>query len=430
MRQLIWVVFLLSAGISRAAAPQSSPTSLKVGAIHFKGLQHFTEAQALAAIDLQPGALFAQDRLDAAIRRLGQSGAFQEVRYSYRSEAGAMTVEFAVKEAARFHRCAFDNFIWMQDSELQSLLREKVPFYDGTAPESGSILDDISAVLESAARSHHISGVVNRIQYGHLDDPHWEHLFSLVGPAIKVTSLHFTGTQAVEESALIREGKLLIGRDYSMVQCRAYGRATFPDYYRERGYLKVEVAEPSAQIAAHSEGSNSFDIQVTYPVKEGAAYQWNGAQWEANRVYASQDLDGFMGMKPGEIANEKKIEAGWEAVQKEYGKHGYIEAQLKHAAIFNDANRKVRFQVQVQEGEQYRMWTFVVTGFPPELANKLQSKWRLKTGDVFDASYLSDSFKKELGTMLGKYGSNFPKITSDMTPNRTQRNVDVSLRVE
>jgi outer membrane protein insertion porin family len=426
----MWVVFLLSSVFPRTASPQSSPRGAKVGAIHVKGLQHFTEAQVLAAVDLRPGAVFAQDSLEAATKRLGQSGAFQEVRYSYRSEAGAMTVEFAVKEAARFHRCAFDNFVWMQDSELQSLLREKVPFYDGSAPESGNILDEISAVLESMARSHHISGAVNRIQYGRLGDPRWEHLFSLAGPAIKITSLHFTGTQAIEESALIHEGKTLIGRDYSMVQCRAYGRATFPDYYGERGYLKVEVAEPSVQVANHTEGSDSFDIQVVYPVKEGFAFQWDGAQWEANHVYPPQELDGIMGMKPGEIANAKKIEAGWEAIQKDYGKHGYIETQLMRDPIFDDLNRKVRYRVQVNEGEQYRMGTFTVTGLPPDIAAKLQSKWRLKTGDVFDASYLGDFSKKELGVVLAKYGNNLPKITSNMTPNRAQGSVDVSLRIE
>jgi outer membrane protein assembly factor BamA len=430
MRQVILVVLLLTSGFPPAAAPQSSPTGPKLGAIHFKGLQHFTEAQVLAAVDLQPGAVFARDRLDTATQILAQSGAFQEVRYNYRPEAGAMTVEFAVKEVARFHRCAFDNFVWMQDSELQSLLREKIPFYDGSAPESGTILAEISAVLEGVARSHHISGAVNRIQYGGLGDPHWEHLFSFAGPAIKVTSLRFAGTQAIEEGALVREGKPLIGRDYSMVQCREYGRATFPDYYRERGYLKVEVAEPSAQIAKHTEGSDSFDIQVSYPVAEGSAYQWNGAQWEANRVYPGQDLDRFMGMKSGEIANAKKIEAGWEAIRNEYGKQGYIEAQLEHNAIFDDANRRVLYHVLFNEGEQYRMGSFSMAGFPPDIAAKVQSRWRLKPGEVFDASYLSDFFKKELVPALAKYGSKLPKITSNETPNRTQRIVDVSLRVE
>jgi outer membrane protein assembly factor BamA len=429
LRQFISAIFILSLGICCLASPQSSPTTAKIGTLRFKGLQHFTETQVLAAIDVRTGAIFDKQQLDAATQRLAQSGAFQEVSYSYRPAGGTVAVEFVVKETTKFHRCTFDNFVWMPENELQSLLRERVPFYDGTAPEAGDILDEISSALENQAKSQHISGTVSHMQYGGLGDTHWEHLFSFAGPTIKVTIVHFTGTHGIEESALIREGKSLIG-DYSMVECRAFGRLTFPDYYRERGYLKVEFAEPSAQIAKHIEGSNAFDIQVSYPVKEGLLYQFAGAQWESNTVYTGQNLDGFLGMKAGEVANSKNIEAGWEAIKKEYGKRGYITAELKHNAIFDEANRKVRFQVQVSEGEQYRMGTFALAGFPADLSDKLQSKWQLKAGEVYDASYIDGYLKKELGPALGKFGNKPPKITRKESVNSAQRIVDIALQVE
>ena len=43
--------------------------------------------------------------------------------------------------------------------------------------------------------------------------------------------------------------------------------------------------------------------------------------------------------------------------------------------------------MEVQEGPQYRMDKLEITG-PPEVAGKLQTRWELESGAVFDATYL------------------------------------------
>jgi outer membrane protein assembly factor BamA len=430
MHQSISGIFIFLFAFSPIVFGQSTRPPNKIAAVHCKGLQHFTETQFLAAINIHIGETFDKQQINAGVQKLAQSGAFQEISYSYQPTGGVVTLEFVVKEATKFHHCVFDNFVWMPESELQAMLREKVPLYDGSAPENGGVLDEISAALENAASRQHLSGTVGHIQLGVLGGRDWEHVFSITGPAIKISNVHFTGTQKIEEIALVREGKSLIDRQYSLVECRQYGSLTFPEYYRERGFLRVKVGEPSAQISKHDEGNTTFEVQVSYPVTEGLQYQFDGVQWQSNVVLTEQKLDRFLGLKPGEIANSKKLEAGWAAIEKEYGTQGYIDANFEPNPIFDDTTQKVRFQVPVQEGQQYRMGTFNVTGLPPELVAKLQSKWRLKSGQVYDASYMLEFYKKELPSVLGQYGNNSIKVVPKETKNSAQQTVDMDLHFQ
>jgi hypothetical protein len=47
----------------------------------------------------------------------------------------------------------------------------------------------------------------------------------------------------------------------------------------------------------------------------------------------------------------------------------------------------VKLDFEVEEGPQYRMDKLEIVG-PPEVAEKLQSRWTLEPGAVFDSTYL------------------------------------------
>ena len=107
-----------------------------------------------------------------------------------------------------------------------------------------------------------------------------------------------------------------------------------------------------------------------------------------------------------------------------------MQAELRPRPLYDDANRKVRFQVQIAEGQQFHMAAFSTEGFSSALAERLQSRWKLKTGEVFDASYLSDFLKKELSSALANSKGRRAKISSTLVPNQSQSTVDVVLLSE
>ena len=137
-----------------------------------------------------------------------------------------------------------------------------------------------------------------------------------------------------------------------------------------------------------------------------------------------------MALKPDEVANARKIDDGWQTVRKEYGKKGYIDARLVPDPSFDDASAHVRYHVSVSEGQLFRMGTFQAVGLPAELAGLLSQKWRLKAGDVFDASYIEEFTKKDAASVIQSTIKPGTKLSFTNTPNREQHTVDVIFRVQ
>jgi outer membrane protein assembly factor BamA len=367
--------------------------------------------------------------VEAATHKLGQSGAFEEVRFKYRTDKGQMTVEFVVKEATRLHRCTYDNFVWASAKEIEDFARSEIPLFDGSAPEGGELPDEIRNSLERFLQQRGIAGRVELTQFAKsIGDPNWEYLYSVNGPVMKVQSVTFAGVKGIDEKLLDKEAKPLIGRNYSFVEFRRYTDAAFLPIYRERGFLRVNIGSPTANVSRESQDPHELAIHVTYSVEEGLAYDWEGAKWSGNQSEGTTDLEALLGMKRGERANGKKIDAAWEAIQAAYGKKGYLEARIVPEVEYDEASHKVQYQVAVTEGLQYRMGDFSISGAPAAVS--LKNKWRLKTGEIYDASYLMEFMKTQLGPSLPRSSERPPKIQTSVQPNRAGQTVNVSIQVQ
>lgn len=421
----------LSSGARLAHAQTSGTAAAKIGSIRVSGQKKFRAEQVIAASGLKLGQVFNVKDLDAAAERLGKSGAFPDVSYSYVPQGGTIAVEYKVEEAAKFRECVFDNFVWLTRDEIQAGLRKQVPLFIGVVPETGDVLDDISRALEELSKEKGLSvKVTRRIDQAMIGDPNWSHLYSAQGAEVKVQSLRFTGNLTVNSNDLQKEASGLIGREYSEFQSGLFATAKLLPYYRERGYLQAKVETQAPNILSHEDGSNAYAVEIVYVVTEGSVYRWDPSEWSGNGAIAPATLEAVTGMKPDEIANGKKIEEAWGTVQKEYSKSGYIEAQVSPEPVFDVQNRRVHYRVMVKEGIQYHMGSFVVSGVPQKVADRLKNRWRLKPGDVYDGSYPMDFVKKEVFPALQGAGGRGAKVGLQTVPNREQHVMDVTVKVE
>jgi len=91
------------------AGQRSGPVTL--ARIEVAGAKRFPPAKIIAASGLRRGQTVREADLQAAVNRLGGTGAFTEVSYQYRVDRDGMTATLNVKEASRFLVCDFDNFV-------------------------------------------------------------------------------------------------------------------------------------------------------------------------------------------------------------------------------------------------------------------------------------------------------------------------------
>jgi outer membrane protein assembly factor BamA len=424
--------FMAVALLNSASArqPQTAAPATKIDAIRVSGQKRFSAEQVIAATGLKQGQIFSVKDLDAAAERLGKSGAFPDVSYSYVPQGGLIVVEFKVEEAAKYRDCVFDNFVWLTRDEIQVGLKKELPLFIGVVPEAGELLDDISQALEKLSKGKGISvHVTRRIDQAAIGDPNWGHLYSAQGAEVKVQSVRFTGTLTVNPNDLQKEASGLIGREYSEFQNSLFGTVRLLPYYRERGYLQAKIETEPPKILSHADGSSEYVVETVYAVTEGSVYRWDPPEWSGNVAIAPANLEVATGMKPNEIANGKKIEEGWEAVKKEYSKSGYVEAKVSPEPVFDAQNLRVHYRVQVKEGVQYHMGSLTVSGVPQKVADRLMERWRLKPGDVYDGSYPTDFVKKEVFPAVQGGGARGPKVGVIAAPNREQHIMDVTVKV-
>jgi outer membrane protein insertion porin family len=395
----------LSFGTDVVRAQNASSTSgakapvTKIAAVHFTGGERYGQAHLLAASGLKLGQPFSIDALDEAATNLGRSGLLQEVRYHYQTEGFDTTATFMLKDAPRLYHCEFENFVWFAPEEIDAYLRQELPLYDGVVADTGDFSKEINAALTRMLSEHGVSAQVDFVR-GTGAGAGIAYVFQPKGINITVKSVQFEGASGVDPAILAKGAQGLVGQPYSSVDSRRYARDILLPSFTERGYLRAKIGAP--KIAAHQESSTDYAVELTYPVDSGDLFHWDGATWSGNQILSTKDLDAMMPLKQGDVADSSKIAFGWKAALDAYGKRGYIDAEIKPDSAYDETAHLVRYNVPVTEGETYKMGTVSFAGMAPPIAEKLQKKWKLAPGAVFNASYpdqFAESTKNEFGTL-------------------------------
>src|SRR5260221_9327262 len=129
-------------------------------------------------------------------------------------------------------------------------------------------------------------------------------------------------------------------------------------------------------------------------------------------------------MKPGEVADVTRIEAGLGKVAEAYGKQGYILEHTSFQPRLDDGQRRAAFQIAVDEGSQFHMGSLEFVGITDSDATTLQKKRRLKAGDVYDASYAKRYQLAELYPLRTRAGGR-ASVETNIDPDRKIVNLRV-----
>jgi outer membrane protein assembly factor BamA len=421
--------FALLLGTSWAQA-QETPTVRKMilSKIEFSGLQRHSEKEAVAASGLQIGQPVDIPTLDAAAQRLLDSGLVKQLSYRYRTTGDQAVVTFRVEEEKGTEApVVFDNFVWFSDEELLTAVRQQVPGFNGTAPDSA--VNGITKALQLLLQERKTPGRVEYMPSADLSGKA-EHIFSIEGVNVPICTLNFSGANAVQESDLKKKSKALLGQDYKRSFVYSFAQSNLIPIYRERGHLRAQFRAPQAELESNSGDKCKGGVSITLPVEEGSTYSWGKTQWSGNIVLSNLELDSTLGMKSGELANGLKIDRGLKAVRETYGRKGYLAAQVGAKQEFDDASQLVTYQIDVKDGPQYRMGTLTITGISGSTISRLKSKWKLQPGEVYDASYLQEFMKKEMMLDASETGSSPKSIGTEIKPDRQRLTVDVTINLK
>jgi outer membrane protein assembly factor BamA len=64
-----------------------------------------------------------------------------------------------------------------------------------------------------------------------------------------------------------------------------------------------------------------------------------------------------------------------------------MRARIKPEAAFDDANNTVRYTLQVDEGDLFRMGELEILGLDASATSKVRAAWTVREGEPYDAGY-------------------------------------------
>jgi len=299
----------------------------------------------------------------------------------------------------------FDNFVWFSDQEIVTVLRRRIPSFDGTAPATPGVPEAIAKELQSLLQSKRIPGVVELLPQATLKAGIESLVFRVKDPSPKVCALRITGATAIAETDLT--GRLpLAGIDYSRTVLVNTLRGPLTDMYRQRGYWRAAFGAPVAALD-QTQGC----VTVIASVTEGPQFNWDRAEWTGNAALSSRELNAILGMKEGDLASLSRLDEGLRRAQKAYGRQGYVLERATYTPRLDDLTRRAVFDVRVDEGPQFRMGDVEFPGLAPADAAGLIKRWQLKPGDVFDASYPDRFMDEEIFPRIPR-GARVPALES------------------
>jgi len=161
--------------------------------------------------------------------------------------------------------------------------------------------------------------------------------------------------------------------------------------YNEKGFRDARVVADS--VVPYNEGS--VDVHIT--VDEGQKYFIKDITWVGNTIYPTEVLDDYLGMKPGDVYNQKlmnkRLSTDDDAVSNLYMDHGYLFYNLVpvEKEVSGDS---ISLEMRMMEGPQARINNVVINGNDRLYEKVIRRELRVRPGDLFSKSDLMRSARE------------------------------------
>jgi outer membrane protein assembly factor BamA len=435
-----FLFFLLLAGSCLPARAQLEKPLTQMPAsarqlieIKATGSKRFPEAAIIAATGLQPGPNVTEDDFKRAARRLGDTGAFTDVAYSFSYTIAGTKVEFHVTDSTKFVPARFEDFVWFSDAALLGRIKQSVPLFDGELPLNGGLPDQVSDVLQAMLVEKAIPGHVNYVRSGKTDGPVTSIDYSVSDVLIRVRKIDFTGVGDAERGPLQNVAQGFSDREYSRSRLDAFVQHQLLPVFHARGFLKAAFGEPQPKVVEMPSAdareiatgpAHQTVVDVIYAVTPGEAYKLKSLNWSGNHEVPTSTLAGMVRAELGQPANTVRLLDQLKSIEKLYGSRGFMTANIKVNAQYDDPAATVAMVVDIREGPVFHMGDLEFRGLDNSLTAKLRNLWKIRQGDVYDATYLDDYLPeahKLLPTRLDW------SVDSHVTANLADKTVDVDL---
>ena len=399
----ITIAVLLLAGslLGPLSAQTYNPKSIRF--VSTDPAQHLDTAELLRIAGLQEGVPLTKDDIEAALQKLGDSGAFDDLSYSVNDTA--LTIKLTPAAGGQALPVRFVNFTWWQHDELMKLLEERVPLFHGTLPLQGNQTGEVEDALVALLRDKGIpdARVTALPSSESPGGPMDAVALSISTPEILVGEIHFDGTVPAVQEKLTAFTNELSGRTFDLRQVNTMIRDSTHEIFSDAGYLDA-TNEPIVFTAPHKDLAG-YVVDVRVPMSVGPLYRISSIAIHPEPPLSDSDLRSALPFKAGDPASAADVRSAVSALAHVYGDHAFLQARASANLDKNPSNHTVAYSFTFSPGQQFHLASIDASALPTELQQEFSSLWHVAPGALVDKDFqanLRDTLQK-LHTRMGVF---------------------------
>ncbi|MBQ3361492.1 MAG: outer membrane protein assembly factor BamA [Prevotella sp.] len=195
------------------------------------------------------------------------------------------------------------------------------------------------------------------------------------------------------------------------------------DKYNELGYRDAAIIEDSVWTV------DDKHVNVLVRLDEGQRYYLRNITWVGNTVVTTDYLNTALGMKKGDVYNQKlmnkRLSEDDDAIGNYYWNNGYLFYNLQPTEV-NIVGDSIDLEMRIQEGTQAHISHVRIYGNDRLYEEVVRRELRTKPGDLFSKDAIQRS-AREIASM-GFFDPE--KVNPDIKPNYEDGTVDINWELE
>ncbi len=394
--------------------------------VKFVGAANVSEQVVRANMALREGTVLDESLIDRDIRSLYRTGLFEFIEV--KREARATDTVNLLIEVTPKYRVLSVIFQGNKAYKEKRLSREAKTVPNSTLDER-QIKEDSEKIYEYYQKNGY-----NQAQITYTIDRNRSTGFGTVtfkireGVKVRISDIKFVGNTKAKPRKLRKEMETKKWHLFSWIS--GGGRfidsdfdedlEKLRDYYRELGYLDVEITEDKVNFNYASSGK----LVITININEGRQYHIGDVTFSGNKIHPSRLLRLVVRQRKGMVFVPSKLDKDVENIEDFYGRDGHLDTRARLIRKPNLETGNIDIEYEINESEKFQVESINIEGNTKTKSIVVLRELVLGPGDVFDSVRMKISKMRLENTRFFEDVNVTPESTN--IPGR--RNLRVALR--
>jgi outer membrane protein insertion porin family len=420
------LAILLGGPLRAQQKPAATEPTDPIAEVRIAGNRAVPTQKIMAEIHTRAGVPPDRALIEQDVRRLMATRQFFDVGVEFLNEPHGLVVLFRVLEGNQIREVVIEGNQAIATNKLRdkAALKADKPFDIARVKDAARVMEDL----------YHDKGYpFARVSVAEGTQPGDKRLVFEVaeGPKVAITDVDFEfldhDTFGARRLATQIKSK---ARKFGFLGGQFNGRDIDDDvqrlraYYLGLGFFDIRVSRELR------ESDDRSKVEVHFVISEGPRYTVRSLQFNGNQRLDEDALREALKLQPGQVFDQKALQADTQKVQDRYGALGHIEAKVNPDIRFLEQPGAVDVVYDIKEGEPYSVGRIFVTGNHTTRDNVIRRELRIYPGELINTVEMrkSEANLKKLQIFQTNYQQGIGPTLTPADEGPTLR--DIEVRVE